>query len=526
MEAGMIEFYGCRAVRELIPRQARTRPDAVALIHRERSTTYGELEARVNQVANGLTAMGLRPGDRIAYLGKTSDLYFELLFGAIAANVVLAPVNWRLAPPEMATLLQDGEVKVLFVGRGFAAIVASLNLPTLDRFVAMDEAHSGWVQFEEWRDAQSSDDPDVLASPDDTALQLYTSGTTGLPKGVELTNTNLLSLIDCYESHDVMRLGPHDVALACMPVFHIAGTGVGLVYLAQGARTLVLEEFKVAEVIDAITRYQVNWLVLPPAMILMVTEYVESAPIDLCCVRSLTYGASPIAEDVLMRAMRVFPRARLCQVYGSTESAAVATFLTPDLHDPARGKLRSCGRPYPGIGLRIADPNGETLPTGQVGEIVIQGPCAMKGYWRNAEATRAAFFDGGWLRTGDAGYFDQEGFLYIYDRVKDMIVTGAENVYPAEVENALFGHPAIADVAVIGVPDPRWGEAVKAIVVLKQGVEATADEIIAYGRQRIAGFKLPKSIEFVAALPRNPTGKVLRRELRAPYWQGHERQVS
>ena len=172
------------------------------------------------------------------------------------------------------------------------------------------------------------------------------------------------------------------------------------------------------------------------------------------------------------------------------------------------------------------DPNGETMPTGKVGEIVIQGPCVMKGYWKNPVATREAFFAGGWLRTGDAGYFDKEGFLYIYDRVKDMIVTGAENVYPAEVENALFGHPAIADAAVIGVPDPRWGEAVKAIVVLKQGVEATAEEIIAYARDRIAGFKLPKSIDFVAALPRNPTGKVLRRELRAPYWQGHDRQVS
>jgi len=217
----MTEFYGCRTIRELIPRQARARPDAIALIHRERRTTYGELEARVMRVANGLLAMGLRPGDRIGYLGKNSDLYFELLFGAIAANIVLAPVNWRLAPAEMTTLLQDAEAKVLFVGRGFAAIAASLNLPALDRFVAMDEADCDWVQFEEWRDAQPSNDPDVVASPEDTVLQLYTSGTTGLPKGVELTNTNLLSFIGCYESHDVVRLGPDDVALVCMPVFHL-----------------------------------------------------------------------------------------------------------------------------------------------------------------------------------------------------------------------------------------------------------------------------------------------------------------
>jgi fatty-acyl-CoA synthase len=204
----MTEFHGCRTVRELIPRQAYARPDAIALIHRERTTTYGELDARAKQVANGLLAIGVRPGDRIAYLGKNSDRYFELLFGAIAANIVLAPVNWRLAPPEMTSLLQDAEAKVLFVGKGFADIAASLELPALDRFVAMDEAQFGWMEFEEWRNAQSSNDPDVPADPDDTVLQLYTSGTTGLPKGVELTNTNILTFIDCYESHDVVRLSP------------------------------------------------------------------------------------------------------------------------------------------------------------------------------------------------------------------------------------------------------------------------------------------------------------------------------
>ena len=213
----------------------------------------------------------------------------------------------------MASLLRDAEAKVLFVGRGFAAIAASLDLPALDQFVAMDEAHSNWVQFEEWRDAQSSNDPGVPVAPEDTVLQLYTSGTTGLPKGVELTNTNILTLINCYESHDVMRLSPDDVAMVCMPVFHIAGTGVGLLCLAQGAQTLVLEEVKVAEIIDAITRYQVNWLLLVPAVILMVTQHVEAAPIDLGCVRSLAYGASPIAEDVVVRAMRAFPNASFRQ---------------------------------------------------------------------------------------------------------------------------------------------------------------------------------------------------------------------
>ena len=522
----MTDYHGCRTVSELIRRQANERPDAIALVHHESAISYGELDARAKQIAHALIAMGLRSQDRVAYLGKDSDLYFELLFGAAAANVVLVPVNWRLAPAELASLLRDVEAKILFAGQGFCAIAASLGVPGLDRFISMGEAYPGWVQFEEWRNAQHLHDPGISVAPDDTALQLYTSGTTGLPKGVELTNTNILTLLNCYEAHDVMRLTCKDVSLVCLPVFHIAGTGVGLLCLAQGAQTVVLEEVSVAGIVDAISRYRVNSLVLVPAVILMLVQHAESVPTDFGCVRCLVYGASPIAEDVLLRAMRVFPNAGFRQVYGSTESSAVATFSTPDLHDFKRGKLRSCGQPYPGIGVRVVDPNGQSLPPGEVGEIVIHGPCTMKGIWKNPEATREAFFEGGWLRSGDAGYFDDEGFLYIHDRVKDMIITGAENVYPAEVENALFGHPAVADVAVIGVPDSRWGEAVKAIIVLKPGKQATPDDIIAYARERIAGYKLPKSIDFVAALPRNPTGKVLRRELRAPFWQDRSRQVS
>ena len=237
------------------------------------------------------------------------------------------------------------------------------------------------------------------------------------------------------------------------------------------------------------------------------------------------YGASPISESTLLQAQSLLPDAELWQVYGATETSATGTTLPPALHTGPGARLRSCGRPYPNVEVKVVDPFGEPLPAGEVGEITVRAAAVMKGYWNQPGSTRAAFFDGGWLRTGDAGYFDSDGLLYIHDRIKDMIITGAENVFPAEVENALFAHAAIADAAVIGVPDERWGEAVKAIVVLRPDQQASEEDIIRFVRTRIAGFKTPKSVDFVAALPRNPSGKVLRRHLRAPYWAGKMRQV-
>jgi acyl-CoA synthetase (AMP-forming)/AMP-acid ligase II len=515
----MNSFQGCTTLAGLMPLHARERPRAIALRFGDRITTYAELDAHSNQVARALGAMGLRPGDRVAYLGKNSDQYFELLFGCAKANMIFVPVNWRLAKPELTGILSDAAPRVLFAGAGFEQAASDLEIPGLDACIAMEAGYAVW------RDAHSAEAVESAADPEDTALILYTSGTTGLPKGVELTHRNMLAFLASYAGAGVAALAPGESCIVCLPPYHIAGTGVGVLALATGAAVSVLEEVSVAGVIETIQRDRISSILLVPAVILMVVQYCEANPADLSSVRTLSYGASPIAEDVLLRAMRVFSNAGLCQVYGSTEGTAVATFLAPADHDPARGKLRACGKAHGGTELRVADAEGNALPPGEVGEIVLRGPAVMKGYWRNPDATRATFFPGGWLRTGDAAYMDEEGFVFIYDRVKDMIVTGAENVYPAEVENAIFGHPAVADVAVIGVPDPRWGEAVKAIVVPKAGLPLSQDEIIAWARERIAGFKLPKSIDFVEALPRNPTGKVLRRELREPYWRGQTRRV-
>ena len=361
-------------------------------------------------------------------------------------------------------------------------------------------------------------------APGDDVIQLYTSGTTGHPKGVQLTSGNYLAIIRAAEEMGVGAYGPDDVILIAMPFFHVAGVNIGLFSLAQGSRGIVLGDIDPQAILKLIETKKINHAFLVPAVILFLTQQPNVHKTDFSSLKMISYGASPIAADLLLAAKEIMG-CDFMQVYGLTETTGGGTTLPPEDHDPARGKLRSCGRPSPGHDIRVVDADGRALPPGDVGEIQIRASNVMKGYWNKPDASAKAL-EGGWFRTGDAGYFDKEGYLYIHDRVKDMIVSGGENIYPAEVENAIFGHPAVADVAVIGVPDEKWGEAVKAIIVRKPGVAAEASDIIAYARDRIAGYKLPKSVDFVDALPRNPTGKILRRELRAPYWEGRARQVN
>jgi acyl-CoA synthetase (AMP-forming)/AMP-acid ligase II len=522
----MNELRESHTLNELLRLQALHRPEAIALIYGDRLTNFTTLDQHACKVANGLVGLGIRRHDRVGYLGRNSDAYFELLFGTAKAGAALVPINWRLAAPEIAMILADAGVTTLFLGKGFSGIPAALDLPLRLRCISIDGASEEWPDFAAWRDAQSSADPMLPADPEDTVLQMYTSGTTGLPKGVELSHRNYLAVLVAAEALGAGGVGPDDVLLMCMPAFHVAGTNIGLIGLAHGSTVVVMEEFNPGLLADIIPRHGVTFLFLVPAAILMLVQHPASGSADFSSVRNLGYGASPISEALVEQARIVFPNAGFWHAYGLTEATGGGTLLPPEAHDPSRGKLRSCGKPYPGFELRIVDRSGQDVARSHVGEIVLRSAAVMKGYWNNPEATRAAFFTDGWLRTGDAAYKDEEGFIYVHDRVKDMIISGGENVYPAEVENALFGHFAIADVAVIGVPDPRWGEAVKAIVVLRPGQQVTAEEIIVHARQCIAGYKVPKSVDFVDALPRNASGKVLRRMLRAPYWEGHDRQVN
>ena len=506
--------------------QAAERPHAVALDFKGRITTYGEIDERASRVAQGLLALGQQPGARIGYLGKNCDRYFEVLLGAFKAKAVIVGVNWRLAPPEIAYVLNDAGCEVLFVGREYYDTVAQLrgDCPKLKTVIAIDGGHERWPAYESWREAQSPTDPMLPVAADNDVIQLYTSGTTGHPKGVQLTNANYLAIFDSATRLGLATYTPDDAVLIAMPFFHVAGVNIGLLSLVHGARGVVLGEIDPGEILGLIEGKRISYAFLVPAVILFLLQHPRARDTDFSSLKNISYGASPISESVLTTAKKLMG-CDFVQVYGLTETTGGGTYLPPEDHDPARGKLRACGLPAPGFEVRVVDSQDRPLAPREVGEIVIRATGVMKGYWHKADATRKAVVDG-WFHTGDAGYFDEDGYLYIHDRLKDMIVTGGENVYPAEVENAIFGHPAVADVAVIGVPDSRWGEAVKAVVVKKPGAEVSAEDVIAHARGRIAGYKLPKSVDFVDALPRNPTGKVLRRELRQPYWEGRERQVN
>lgn len=510
-----------------IPRhQAKTYGDKVAISFEGRETSYNELDRRSNQIANGLIAEGVKPGDRVAYLGKNLDVYYEMLLGAAKARVALAAMNYRLAPPELQFVMSDSESVLLFVSDEYYDITDKVKgeCSDLKTIIAIEGGRADWTNYASWRDGQSADDPRLDTKDDDDVIQLYTSGTTGLPKGVQITNANYRSLFEQADSLIWAHYKPGEAVINAMPLFHVAGVNVGLLALTQGTNLVILREIHPMVILDLIEQHQVNHAFLVPAVILMLTQMPGVEKRDFSSLRIISYGASPITEGLLKHAMSLFG-CKFAQVYGLTETVGAATYMLPDDHDPARGKLRSCGVPYPDIQIRCIGDDGKEVPQGEVGEITIKGAVVMKGYWKRPEATAEAVIDG-WFATGDAGYFDEEGYLYIHDRVKDMIVTGGENVYPAEVENAIFSHPDVADVAVVGVPDAKWGEAVKAIIVPKPGCNPIEADIKAYTKERIAGYKCPKSIDIhPEPLPRNPSGKVLRRQLREPFWKGHGRSV-
>ena len=510
---------------ELIRYQAAVRGERVAMTFEGRETTYGQLDRRASRVANGLLATCSTSQARMALLDKNSDHFFELLFGAAKARDVLVPVNWRLAPAEMAYIVNDAGAEVLFVGEEYFPIVERIlpELRTVKQVIALSGHHPAWEGYPAWRDRQASPDPRLDTPGDDVALQHYTSGTTGHPKGTEITHDNLVAALAA--AREWYDCGSEGVSLACMPQYHCSGSLVGLIGIYRGARTVITRQADSDEILRLIPAERVTHTFLVPALLLFLMQAPGCQETDFSSLQLIVYGASPCPLDLMREALATF-RCDFGGLYGLTETTGVVTVLPPRYHDPAGNpRMRSCGKPLSNAEVKVVDADGSGLPPGQVGEIVVRTPQNMKGYWRLPAATAASLRDG-WLYTGDAGYVDEDGYLYIHDRVKDMIISGGENVYPAEVESALYGHPAVADVAAIGVPDERWGEAVKAIVVRRPGAEVSGAELIAYARERIAHYKAPKSIDFVDALPRNPSGKILKRELRVPYWEGRERQVN
>ncbi len=507
---------------DMTEHNAAVRPQRVALSFEGRLTTYEELERRSNQVANGLSGLGVEAARHLVYLGKNSDLYFELFLGAAKAGAIMTPINWRLALPEIAYIVADCDAPILFVGPEFTGAAAELarTIPCIREIVAMESDTPPWKTFTRWRDRHSGSPPAIKVHADDIAIQLYTSGTTGRPKGAMIRHRNLLDMLDAIRDAPGVewnRWTPEDVSLVATPVGHIGGSGWGITTFYHGAKAVVAREFDVARILDYIETERVSKLALVPSAIQFLIRDSRAKSTDFSCLNHLLYGAAPMPAELLREGMEVIG-CGFVQVYGMTETGGAVVALPPEDHShSATAKMTSAGRALPGVEAAILDAAGRPLAPGEIGEIAIRSVANMAGYWNLPEATAVAIDDEGWLRTGDAGVMDEEGYITIRDRVKDMIITGGENVYPAEVENAIYGHPNVEDVAVIGLPDEKWGEAVTAVIIAKPGTAPDAADIITFARMRIAGFKTPKRIEFVPELPRNAAGKVLRRELRARF---------
>ena len=501
---------------------ASERPDGIALVDGDRRTTYGEADRLSRQLITFLQAKGIGTGDRFAYLGKNSDYYFLLLYAAARMGAVIAPIGWRLAGPEIGYILTDTGSKLVIAAEEFLDTAKAVS-------AGMDNGPAVFEQAETFTVAASMEPAEFTpADPDQPVLQLYTSGTTGNPKGAQLSNRNLFSLRKPSLEADQpwQKFEAHECVLGAMPIAHIGGTGSAPIAVGNGIRIHILAEFTPLGALEAIEG-GATLLFLVPAAIQMMIQHPKAAETDFSGLRYMMYGAAPMPLELLKEAVRTMPDTGFMQVYGMTETTGTISMLPPEDHDiDGNQRMRSAGKAVPGVEIQVRGPDNTELPLGEIGEICILSPSNTAGYWKLPEATAKTIDPDGWLHTGDAGIMDEDGYVYIQDRIKDMIISGGENVYPAEVESAIYGHPAIQEVAVIGIPSERWGEEVKACVVAKPGMEIEEGDVIAYTRERIAPFKCPKSIDVIPEMPRNASGKILRRQLRAPYWEGQERQVN
>lgn len=512
---------------QAIHRAVRQHPQRLATVCGGRRRTWAEVGDRIARLASGLRELGMRPGDRVGILSLNSDRYLELYFAVWWGGGVANPINFRWSTAEIAYSLDDCDTRILVVDDAYAPMAEELvarakSLRTIIH--ACDgTARAGMFDYEQLV-ADHAPIDDALRRNDDLAGVFYTGGTTGQPKGVMLSHANLYGGAMVGVAERVAR--EHDVGLHAAPMFHLADGMFLLVLSMLGCTQVIVPAFVPEVVLDAMQNERVSTALLVPTMIQMLVDHPRLPEFRLESLKQVVYGASPISEALLERAMQRLPAAGFLQCYGQTEMSPIVTVLPPPCHTDAaqRHRLRSAGRPAIGVEVKIVDGDGRELPMNAVGEIAARGGGVMQGYWNKPAQTAAALRDG-WMLTGDGAYMDEDGFVFVVDRVKDMIVSGGENVYSAEVENAIAQHPAVATCAVIGVPDPRWGEAVHAVVVCKSGAAVSAEEIKAHCRTLIAGYKCPRSVELRDALPLSGAGKVLKTVLREPYWKHQARKV-
>lgn len=499
-------------------------PDREMMVFEGKRLSFIEANERINRLANALTELGVKKGDRIGILQVNCPQYVEAYFASAKLGAIFVPLNFRAKADELSYMIENAEAKVLFVGNRYLDVVENMlpKLTSISSCITIDEKAGDMPYYEALLNSSAPDEVFQEIEDDDVSILMYTAGTTGRPKGVPLTHNGFAA----YVLENVEPANPEiaEKNLLTVPLYHVAGCQAMLAAV-YGGRTLVLmRQFEVKEWIRTVQEEQATRAMLVPTMLKWVIDDPEFNNHDLSSLKVITYGAAPMPFEVIKKAIKEMPWVRFINAFGQTETASTITVLGPEDHviegseEEQDKKLKrltsSIGRPLPDVEIKIVDEEGKSLDPGEVGEILARGPRVMSGYWKDEEKSAQALTDDGWLKTADMGWMDEEGYIYLAGRGDDMIIRGGENISPEEVEDVLHSHPKIDEVAVIGVSHPDWGQEPRAIVVLKEGEEATEEEIIEFSRSRLAGFKRPRSVVFVDALPRNPMGKVLKKELR------------
>jgi acyl-CoA synthetase (AMP-forming)/AMP-acid ligase II len=515
-------------LRDITLRNAQHFPDREAVIFEDRRLTHRAFAARAFRLANALLGRGLLRQERVAVLAPNCSEYLELFAACESANLVIVNLNHRLSARELVDICRDCEPSALVFHEQFTDLAAAVlaAMPAMRVLAGIDTVDHGAEAYEDLLAGSVDTPPEVPIAPDDVAYLIYTSGTTGRPKGVMLSHAALVESARCI-SHEGGACST-DIQLIVMPLFHIGGRIEQLTFSILGATIVLHRNFDATAILRSIAAERVTSAHLAPIMVQRLLDSPELDATDRSTLRLIHYASAPMPVPTLRRAIAAFGPI-LTQIYAMTE-CVVASLLTPAQHvlegsDADTRRLGSAGQPFLGCSIRVVRPDGSDAATGEIGEILMRGPGIMNGYWNNTTATVAALRDG-WMHSGDMGYFDAERFLFVVDRKKDMIISGGENIYSWEVEEALRAHPSVAEAAVIGVPDPEWGESVKAFVVLRPGTRVSADDLVAHCRSLIASYKKPRTIDFVDALPRSFNGKVDKKALRAPFWADQERQVA
>jgi acyl-CoA synthetase (AMP-forming)/AMP-acid ligase II len=518
-------------VGQFLTKTARTFPNHLAVVHGHKKLTYAQFNTRVNRLANALNSLGIRKGDHVAVLQYNYPETLESMFACFKMGCAAVPINFRLHPKEYAFIIDHSEAKAVILSPEFNQAVKGIKdlTPHVRHLISLSGEKSELLDYEELLSAEAGQFKDAHVRPDDSAWLFYTSGTTGMPKGAMLTHRNLVAASMNFYADICPGFGPDDVVLHAAPLSH--GSGIyALPNIGKGATNVILasKSFDPELIFQTIEKYRVTNMFAAPTMVKLMVESPAVDRYDHDSLKALNYGGAPmLVEDLKLAMKRLGPC--LVQLFGQAESPMTITYLPHGDHltegsTDRMNRLSSAGFPRTDVEVGIFDSDGKELPPGETGEIVTRSDLVMKGYWRNPEATNEALKNG-WLHTGDMGYMDEKGYLFIMDRSKDMIISGGENIYPREIEEVLIRHKAVREVAVIGIPDAKWGEAIKAVVALHPGASVTEEELISFCLHHIARYKKPKSVDFVDVLPKNNYGKILKRDLRAGYWKNNVRKV-